>query len=184
MAKKKRIVYANRPGEATGVCSGCRLCELWCSVTKNGGFNPHRSRVRVVGVGTGIDIPVTCQQCQDPSCKAACEFEAIVYNEKLKIVEVDEDKCTGCQACVGACPYGIITIDPVSKKAIKCDLCGGNEPVCVTICPSNVLAAVDDMGAAGYNRRRFAAVMAFDDEAQRYMPGGEEPIQKKLEKRG
>ncbi len=54
----------------------------------------------------------------------------------------------------------------------------------MTICPSNVLAAVDDMGAAGYNRRKFAAVMAFDDEAQRYMPGGEEPIQKKLEKRG
>jgi len=184
MAKKKRIVYTNRPWEATGICSGCRLCELWCSVTKNGAFNPRRSRVRVVELGTGIDIPVTCQQCEDPACEASCKFEAVVYNEKLKIVEVDEDKCTGCQACVGACPYGIITIDPATQKAIKGDLCGGEEPVCVAMCPSNVLAALDDLGAAEYNRRRFAAVLAFDDEAQRYMPGGEEPIQKKLEKRG
>lgn len=184
MAKKKRIIYTNRPWEATGICSGCKLCELYCSLQHNGAFNPRRSRIRVVELGTGIDIPVTCQQCQDPACQAACEFKAIEYDEKLKIVVVDEDKCTGCQACVGACPYGIIAIDPSTKKAIKCDLCGGERPACVDICPSNVLAALDDMETGEYNRRRFAGVLAFGDEVERYTPGGEDPIMKRLEKRG
>ena len=184
MGKKKRIVYTNRPWEATGICSGCRLCELYCSLQHNGAFNPRRSRIRVVELATGIDVPVTCQQCQDPACQAACEFEAIKYDEKLKIVSVNEDKCTGCQACVGACPYGIIAIDPSTKKAIKCDLCGGERPACVDICPSNVLAALDDIETGEYNRRRFAGLLAFGDEVERYAPGGEDPIMKRLEQRG
>lgn len=183
MAQKKRIVYTNRPWEATGVCSGCKLCELWCSLQHNGAFNPHRSRIRVVELGTGVDVPVTCQQCTDPACQAACKFDAIVYNDKLKIVVVDQDKCTGCRDCVGACPFGIITIDPVSKKALKCDLCGGEEPICVAKCPSGVLGALSDVEAAEYNRRRLATMLAAEDKTLRYMPGGEEPIEKKLEKR-
>ena len=121
---------------------------------------------------------------ENPACQTSCGFEALTYDEKLKIVVVDGEKCTGCQACVGACPYGIITIDPATKKAIKCDLCGGAEPVCVSICPSNVLSALDDIKAGEYRRRRFAALLAFDDEVQRKTPGGEEPTQKMLEKRG
>ena len=183
MAKKQRITYTNRPWEATGICSGCKLCELYCSLQHNGMFNPHRSRIKVVEMATGVDIPVTCQQCQNPACQAACRFDAIEYNDKLKIVVVDEEKCTGCQDCVGACPYGIIVMDPVTRKAIKCDLCGGEEPACVAICPSSVLGALDDEAVADYNRTRYAAVLACDDETRRSMAGGEEPIMKKLESR-
>ncbi|UCF91440.1 MAG: 4Fe-4S dicluster domain-containing protein [Desulfobacterales bacterium] len=182
MAQKKRIVYTNRPWEATGICSGCRLCELYCSLQHNGAFNPYRSRVRVVEMATGVDIPVTCQQCQDPACQAACDFDAIVYDQKLKIVVVDEDKCTSCGACAGACPYGMITMDPITRKAIKCDLCGNDEPACVAICPSRVLGALDDLAVSAYNRRRFAALLAADDDHLRAKPGGEDPTLKKLEK--
>ena len=184
MAKKRRIVYTNRPWEATGICSGCHSCELWCSLQHNGTFNPHRARIRVVELGTGVDIPVTCQQCEDPACKKACRFDAIVENEKLKIMVVDDEKCTGCQACVGACPFGIITMDPVTKKAIKCDLCGGEEPACVDICPSNVLKGLNDVEVSEYNRIRYAGILAFDDEIRRHMPGGEEPVMKGLERKG
>lgn len=184
MAKKRRIVYTSRPWEATGICSGCRLCELWCSLEHAGVFNPRRARIRVVEMGTGIEVPVTCQQCQYPACQAACREDAIVFDERLKIVRVDEDKCTGCQACVGACPYGIITIDPVTLKAIKCDLCGGDEPACVTVCPSHVLGALDNIEASEYNRRRYAAVLACGDEMLRCAPSGADPILKKLEETG
>ena len=184
MAKKKRIVYTNRPWEATGMCSGCRLCELYCSLQHEKVFNPLRSRIRVVEMATGVDIPVTCRQCTEPACQAACKFDAIVMNEKLKIVVVDEEKCTSCRACVGACPYGIITMDPVDNKAIKCDLCNGDEPACVAICPSFVLGALDDLEVSEYNRRRYAAVLATDDDLLRSKPGGEDPIMKKLERRG
>jgi len=184
MARKKRIAYTNRPWEATGICSGCHLCELQCSLHFNGAFNPHRARLRVVEMATGVDIPVTCQQCEEPACQAACRFDALIYDKRLQIVVVDEDKCTACEACVGACPYGIISLDPVTHKAIKCDLCGGEEPACVSICPSRVLSALTDVQVAEYNRRRFAAILALDDELRRYRASGEEPIQKKLEQRG
>jgi len=181
MARKKRIIYTNRPWEATGICSGCKLCELYCSLQHNGAFNPHRSRIKIVEAATGVDIPVTCQQCHDPACQASCRFDAIVYDEKLKIVVVDEEKCTSCRACVGACPFGIITMDPVTNKAIKCDLCGGEKPACVTICPSFVLGALNDEEVSEYNRRRYASILAFDDEVHRSMPSGEDAIMKKLE---
>ena len=180
MTRKKRIIYTNRPWEGTGICSGCHSCELWCSLKHHGTFNPHRSRIRVEEIATGIDVPVTCQQCQEPACQAACRFDAIVLDKKLQIVTVDPEKCTGCQACVGACPYGIINMDPMSQKAIKCDLCGGEEPACVTICPSHVLEMLDDAEVAAHHRRRFAALLALDDELQRPRPGGEDPLSKIL----
>ena len=49
---------------------------------------------------------------------------------------------------------------------------------------TNVLSALDDIKRGEYNRRRFAALLAFDDEVQRNVPGGEDPTQKMLEKRG
>lgn len=184
MAKKKRIVYTNHPWEATGICSGCHLCELYCSLQHVGAFNPYRARIRVAELSTGIDVPVTCQQCQDPACQAACKFDAIVLNKKLQIVVVDEEKCVSCGACVGACPYGIITLDPVTNKAIKCDLCGGDSPACVDICPSHVLGALDDEQVSEHNRLRFAALLAASDELRRSTPSGEGPVLKRLEKRG
>jgi Fe-S-cluster-containing hydrogenase component 2 len=182
MSGKKRIVYTNRPWEATGMCAGCHLCELWCSVHHNGAFNPHRARIRVESLGTGVDVPVSCQQCEDPACRKACRFEAFALDERLGIYVVEEEKCTGCQACVGACPFGIITMDPVTHKALKCDLCGGEKPVCVEICPSHVLAALTDPAVASYNRRRYAALLAWDDEARRHVPSGEEPVLKHYRK--
>jgi len=61
---------------------------------------------------------------------------------KAGAVVVDEEKCTGCGLCVMACPYGAVRLDPVTGKAIKCDLCGG-EPVCVKHCPFGALAFVE-----------------------------------------
>ena len=40
--------------------------------------------------------------------------------------------------CVPVCPWDVIHIHPVSNKAFKCDLCGGN-PACARFCPSGTL---------------------------------------------
>jgi Na+-translocating ferredoxin:NAD+ oxidoreductase RNF subunit RnfB len=45
------------------------------------------------------------------SCVKVCEFDAIHV-----VAVVDEDKCTSCGKCVGACPKGLINIVPVEKQ--------------------------------------------------------------------
>jgi hypothetical protein len=47
-----------------------------------------------------------------------------------------------------------------------------------------VLQGLDDVEVSEYNRIRYAGVLAFDDEIRRHMPGGEEPVMKKLERKG
>jgi len=43
-----------------------------------------------------------------------------------------------CGVCAETCPYDVIRFFPISKKAIKCDFCGG-ESQCVKWYPANVL---------------------------------------------
>lgn len=183
MAKTRRIAYTNRPWEATGICSGCHLCELYCSLHHAGSFNPHRARIKVVEINTGIDVPVTCHQCTDPACQAACPSDAILFDPKVQTVVVDQERCTGCEACIGACPYGIMILDPATSTAIKCDMCGGGEPACVSICPSHVLAALDGQEIAERNRNLYAALLAMDDELRRNKAGGEDSVLRMPERR-
>lgn len=61
---------------------------------------------------------------------------------KTGAVIVNADKCIGCGFCVGSCPWGLVAIDPHTRKAIKCDLCGG-DPACVKECPENALLFTD-----------------------------------------
>jgi electron transfer flavoprotein alpha subunit len=47
------------------------------------------------------------------------------------VIEVDKEKCTGCQKCIKVCPYDAITL--VDKKAVvgdECTLCGACEQNC------------------------------------------------------
>jgi Fe-S-cluster-containing hydrogenase component 2 len=129
----------------------------------------------VVPLSVGITTPVTCQQGEDPACQKACPEKAIVSHSKLNLVVVDEKKCTGCMACVGACPYGIMAYDPEKKKAMKCDLCVGN-PACVQYCPSKVLELAGPQRSSEINRRRFASILSNEDTAARNNVSGAEQI--------
>jgi carbon-monoxide dehydrogenase iron sulfur subunit len=117
-------------------CTGCRLCELACSSSKEGSFIPERSRIRVIGDALeGWSRPTVCLQCEDPMCMAVCPEEAIsrtVTEGGDPFVQVDRDRCIGCRRCSTVCPFGAITCFPKSM-AIKCDLCHG-APKCVEFC--------------------------------------------------
>jgi len=57
-------------------------------------------------------------------------------------VVIQSDVCNGCRACIAACPFGVIDINPVSGTAQKCTLCYdrlkvGLEPACSKACPTD-----------------------------------------------
>jgi Fe-S-cluster-containing dehydrogenase component len=49
--------------------------------------------------------------------------------------DVVDDKCVGCKLCTIACPYGTMFYDTSTRKAFKCNLCGG-DPACAQRCPT------------------------------------------------
>ena len=172
---RRRVLYVSLPDQADRICSGCETCQLMCSLQNAGAFNPKKSRIKVVPLSVGITIPVTCQQCEEPWCQRACPEKAIVPHKKMNLVVVDERKCTGCMACIGACPYGIMVYDPENKKALKCDLCGG-DPSCVQYCPSKVLVLADHPRSAEVRRQRFAAILASENATARHNIAGAQQI--------
>jgi len=123
-------------------CTGCRNCELGCSVKHTNTFNPGRSRIQILrDEAKGIIVPIVCLHCKVPLCQEACPNGAIQSNENGTLY-VDEEICIGCQNCTTACIYGGFEIDPLTRKAIKCDLCRG-EPACVKACDYGAISYVD-----------------------------------------
>ncbi len=113
------------------VCTGCRMCELVCSLSHFDAVNPKKSNIIVVKRGLRYDLPVVCNQgigCSE-ECVASCPVECIVREDQF--VSINKDECIGCEACVEACPYDAIKM--VEGIAIKCDLCDG-APQCVEFC--------------------------------------------------
>ena len=123
-------------------CTGCRLCEIVCSVKHTGASNPSRSRIHVIKWPMeGLELPMLCQQCEDAPCIAVCPRDALSRDDTLGRVVLDYDLCIGCKLCVTACPFGGMGIDAVARRVVKCDLCDG-DPTCVRFCVSGALQFV------------------------------------------
>ncbi len=133
-------------------CTGCRLCELACSLKNSGECNPAAAMIQVVGFDELFSVPMMCFQCDDPPCASICPTGAIMRNAATGAVAVVKQKCMGCKLCVTVCPFGNISFSSVKRVAVKCDLCGG-EPECVTFCPTRALEFKETDVAAGSKRR-------------------------------
>ena len=130
------------------------MCEMACSVQKTARFSSRSSRIWIeTDARVGKDIPHVCQQniracragdSQEPRCIAACPLAKdpkppIYWDEKLALVVLNPvSECMGCLACIEACRFGAIRVDPSEQSLIKCDLCGG-EPECVTVCVTEAI---------------------------------------------
>ncbi len=115
------------------LCSGCRRCEIACSLFHEGEIWPEASRVRVFMFVPGVEVPHLCFQCEDYPCVEACPAEALSVDEKTGAVKVEVSKCTACGVCVEACPGRVPHLHPGGNYMVICDLCNG-QPKCVEAC--------------------------------------------------
>jgi Fe-S-cluster-containing hydrogenase component 2 len=134
-------------------CTGCRICEMFCAFFKEKVFNPNRSRIRIIKMEReGLDIPVFCQQCEDPVCRDVCPVGALSKGSDA-VMHLDPERCIGCWACSISCPYGAISFYEGEFKL--CDLCEG-DPKCAKWCPTEAIQYVNEC-LADIPRRRVAA---------------------------
>ena len=152
---RKRIGYFENKQDPETICSRCRMCELICAFHHHRVGNPSRARIKIIALGEGEDIPVTCLNCERAPCMEICPTGALHRRELDGMVLVKQDVCIGCVMCVSVCPVGAITVDAVDGVAAKCDLCDG-DPQCVAYCPAKVLKLADAGQFARHRMKEFA----------------------------
>jgi Fe-S-cluster-containing dehydrogenase component len=136
----------------TDRCIGCHACTTACKSENEVPLGVTRTYVKSVETGTFPQVQrlfqvTRCNQCADPPCVAACPTQAM-YQRADGIVDFDKEICIGCKACIAACPYDAIFINPEDNSAEKCNLCAhrldvGLEPACVTVCPTQAILVGD-----------------------------------------
>jgi len=114
-------------------CSGCRRCEVACSLWHEGRIWPEASRVRVFMLVPTLEIPHLCAQCHDAPCIPSCPVNALSWDEKTGAISVDTETCISCGLCIDACPGRVPFLHPGDLKARICDLCQG-DPQCAKVC--------------------------------------------------
>lgn len=131
-------------------CVGCLACSVACKVVNGVAPGSFWNKVLRIGPnptpgGSGqfpdvemYYLPVGCQHCADPECVKVCPTGA---SHKLEdgTVQVDKEKCIGCQFCAMACPYEVRYLNEEVGVVEKCTLCEqktaqGELPECVAQC--------------------------------------------------
>ncbi len=133
-------------------CIGCHACSTACKSENEVPLGVYRTWVKSVEAGQYPDVrrsfQVTrCNHCANPPCARICPTSAMFQRDD-GIVEFDSDACIGCKACMQACPYDAIYLDPDNHTAAKCNFCApridvGLEPACVVVCPEHAILAGD-----------------------------------------
>ena len=148
------------------VCIGCKACEVACKQwnqlpANNGGVveltgNSYDNTGTLDGTtwrhvrfvedfddraqGRWLMFSDVCKHCVHAGCLEVCPTGAI-FRTEFDTVVIQADICNGCRACIPACPFDVIDINPVNNTAMKCTLCydrlqAGMVPACAQACPT------------------------------------------------
>ena len=140
-------------------CIGCHACTTACKSENVVPIGVTRTYVKHVDVGVFPQVrrahQVTrCNQCAHAPCVTACPTAAM-FKRADGIVDFDKSICIGCKACMAACPYDAIFINPEDHSAEKCNFCAhridvGLEPACVVVCPTQAILIGDMNDQSSY----------------------------------
>lgn len=124
------------------ICTGCRMCELICSLYKEGQIDPASARIHIERhILEGLTIPRVCLNCKDPPCIKACHRKALQKDPATGWVTLIQSRCNNCTLCIAACPYDAFTQAP-DGRVLLCDLCNG-DPQCVQVCSIGAIKYLD-----------------------------------------
>ncbi|HEV3139113.1 MAG TPA: NrfD/PsrC family molybdoenzyme membrane anchor subunit [Vicinamibacterales bacterium] len=136
-------------------CIGCHACTIACKAEHQIPIGVNRCWVKTVEQGSfphtqRFFFPVLCNQCDAAPCARICPTNAL-YKRRDGIVDLDPAVCIGCRACMVACPYDQLFIDPNTHTAEKCNFCANRVeqqllPACVSVCPTEcrIFGDLDD----------------------------------------
>jgi Fe-S-cluster-containing dehydrogenase component/formate-dependent nitrite reductase membrane component NrfD len=139
-------------------CIGCHACTVACKSEHDVPIGVDRTWVKYIEKG---EFPNTrrlftvmrCNHCEWAPCVTICPVTAL-YKRADGVVDFNNERCIGCKACMQACPYDALYIDPESNTAAKCNFCThrlevGLEPSCVVVCPERAIVCgdLDDSGS-------------------------------------
>lgn len=133
-------------------CVGCQACVLACKAENNLPSDGFRDWIVTQTKGrfphlTQRIFSERCNHCQYPPCVSCCPTGASHVNRGGTVL-VTHEKCTGCKACIAACPYEARYVHSSEGYVDKCTFCyhrvrQGQLPACVEICPTKALSFGD-----------------------------------------
>jgi Fe-S-cluster-containing dehydrogenase component/formate-dependent nitrite reductase membrane component NrfD len=133
-------------------CIGCHACTVACKAENKVPLGAFRTWVKYIEKGAFPNTQrhfavLRCNHCDNAPCVKICPVTAL-FRRRDGIVDFDGSRCIGCKACMQACPYDALYINPETNTAEKCNYCAhrvevGLQPACVIVCPEQAIIAGD-----------------------------------------
>jgi len=118
-------------------CDECEKCTVECSYLYRSDITDHG----VLGLREAATFALVCRRCEEPSCVAACRFDALERQED-GVLKRHNMRCVSCKCCSHACPFGTIYPETVPFYVTNCDFCitsSDEEPPCVIGCKKQAI---------------------------------------------
>ena len=114
-------------------CTGCRYCEVVCSLQHYDSVSSKNARIHVFSDDTNqMYFPITAGPYTDAQC--TCK----------RVVTVRGKEVDACVLCPASCPARPVFMEPGTEIPLKCDLCGEPpDPLCVKYCTSGALSIME-----------------------------------------
>lgn len=118
-------------------CRECKECLAKCS------YYYHKDNKGVHSLIEYLTFSLICRQCEEAPCIESCYHEAL-YKLDDGRVKRSNFKCTSCNSCRLACPFGTILPDMLDYISSNCDACVEKDDVaCISSCPYGAIEKRD-----------------------------------------